>query len=275
MYDTPFRSYDAQLGRFHQIDPLADLAPGINPYRFGFNNPISLNDPTGLYEGSIIDLVNDLWNRTTGDFGVFKNVGGIFVQDFDAEKDINRVLDWLDEWALDGGGGGIRKTLYGRGFGLTVNYSVSYINTLKTPPRSLGDLWLTFIDYVKSNYVKNAKGGYDFIINIIIEMNSEMLLASAFNMRNPGLWLEVLAHERGHVEQFEKAFGTVNALGQFNDSGLTGNPLDALFSDLLDQVYESVRNIPNVEGKANVLSKSYLPLNFEMKYNNNKRKIIW
>jgi hypothetical protein len=105
MYDTPFRSYDAQLGRFHQIDPLADLAPGINPYRFGFNNPISLNDPTGLYEGSIIDLVNDLWNRTTGDVGVFKNVGGIFEQDFGAEDEINFIVNWLDEWALDGGGG--------------------------------------------------------------------------------------------------------------------------------------------------------------------------
>jgi RHS repeat-associated protein len=106
MYDTPFRSYDAQLGRFHQIDPLADLAPGINPYRFGFNNPISLNDPTGLYEGSIIDLVNEVWNRTTGDVGVFKNVGGIFEQDFDAEDEINFIVNWLDEWALDGGGAG-------------------------------------------------------------------------------------------------------------------------------------------------------------------------
>jgi RHS repeat-associated protein len=67
MYDTPFRSYDAQLGRFHQIDPLADLAPGINPYRFGFNNPISLNDPTGLYERSMQDIYDEAFARSTSE----------------------------------------------------------------------------------------------------------------------------------------------------------------------------------------------------------------
>ncbi|WP_091549600.1 RHS repeat-associated core domain-containing protein [Thermoflexibacter ruber] len=47
-HETAFRSYDPQLGRFHQIDPLADLFIGINPYQFGYNNPIMFNDPTGL-----------------------------------------------------------------------------------------------------------------------------------------------------------------------------------------------------------------------------------
>jgi RHS repeat-associated protein len=47
-HETAFRSYDPQLGRFHQIDPLADLFTGINPYQFGYNNPIRFNDPLGL-----------------------------------------------------------------------------------------------------------------------------------------------------------------------------------------------------------------------------------
>ncbi|WP_177217513.1 RHS repeat domain-containing protein [Thermoflexibacter ruber] len=47
-HETAFRSYDPQLGRFHQIDPLADLFTGINPYQFGYNNPVMFNDPTGL-----------------------------------------------------------------------------------------------------------------------------------------------------------------------------------------------------------------------------------
>jgi RHS repeat-associated protein len=47
-HETAFRSYDPQLGRFHQIDPLADLFTGINPYQFGYNNPVLFNDPTGL-----------------------------------------------------------------------------------------------------------------------------------------------------------------------------------------------------------------------------------
>ncbi|SFF60414.1 RHS repeat-associated core domain-containing protein [Thermoflexibacter ruber] len=47
-HETAFRSYDPQVGRFHQIDPLADLFTGINPYQFGYNNPVMFNDPTGL-----------------------------------------------------------------------------------------------------------------------------------------------------------------------------------------------------------------------------------
>jgi RHS repeat-associated protein len=56
MYDTPFRSYDAQLGRFHQIDPLADSQSSFTPYNFANNDPIFWNDPTGLYERSMQDI---------------------------------------------------------------------------------------------------------------------------------------------------------------------------------------------------------------------------
>jgi len=47
-YETDWRGYDPQLGRFHAIDQLADFYPGITPYQFAFNNPISFNDPTGV-----------------------------------------------------------------------------------------------------------------------------------------------------------------------------------------------------------------------------------
>ena len=48
MYDAKFRLYDAQIGRFHQIDPLADMSLNYSPYAFSNNNPILLNDPLGL-----------------------------------------------------------------------------------------------------------------------------------------------------------------------------------------------------------------------------------
>ncbi|MEO9966197.1 MAG: DUF6443 domain-containing protein [Reichenbachiella sp.] len=47
-YSTPFRKYDPSLGRFHGVDKLASLYPGITPSHFGANNPINFNDPTGL-----------------------------------------------------------------------------------------------------------------------------------------------------------------------------------------------------------------------------------
>jgi RHS repeat-associated protein len=48
LYATDFRSYDPQIGRFHQIDPMADIFDDLSPYVFANNNPILLNDPLGL-----------------------------------------------------------------------------------------------------------------------------------------------------------------------------------------------------------------------------------
>jgi RHS repeat-associated protein len=50
IYETNFRGLDPQLGRFWQIDPLAELVYNNSPYTFGSNNPILINDPTGLQD---------------------------------------------------------------------------------------------------------------------------------------------------------------------------------------------------------------------------------
>jgi RHS repeat-associated protein len=47
-YETEARSYDPQIGRFLQIDPLADAIDNQSPFVFADNNPILLNDPLGL-----------------------------------------------------------------------------------------------------------------------------------------------------------------------------------------------------------------------------------
>ncbi len=49
-YEMDFRHYDAALGRFNSIDLFSELSYNFTPYRFGFNNPIVFNDPTGLFE---------------------------------------------------------------------------------------------------------------------------------------------------------------------------------------------------------------------------------
>jgi RHS repeat-associated protein len=48
MYDANFRMQDPQLGRFWQIDPLAEATDDWNPYSFAGDNPISFSDPLGL-----------------------------------------------------------------------------------------------------------------------------------------------------------------------------------------------------------------------------------
>ena len=47
-YETYFRQYDAQLGRFTGVDALAEQTFSWSPYQFGYNNPAMFNDPTGL-----------------------------------------------------------------------------------------------------------------------------------------------------------------------------------------------------------------------------------
>lgn len=46
-YETYFRQYDAQIGRFTGVDALAEKTIGISTYQFGNNNPVLFNDPTG------------------------------------------------------------------------------------------------------------------------------------------------------------------------------------------------------------------------------------
>ncbi|MGN6418172.1 MAG: DUF6443 domain-containing protein [Pseudobacter sp.] len=48
LYETPFRFYDPQLGRFWAIDEKAEKYPAWSPFTFALDNPILLNDPSGL-----------------------------------------------------------------------------------------------------------------------------------------------------------------------------------------------------------------------------------
>jgi RHS repeat-associated protein len=65
LYETPFRGYDAQLGRFWQIDPMADGFEDLSQYIFANDNPILLNDPLGLFADNPDDPKGDLAKEKT------------------------------------------------------------------------------------------------------------------------------------------------------------------------------------------------------------------
>ncbi len=79
--EMTFRQYDNAIGRFMVIDPAAEMSQNWTPYRFGFNNPILFNDPTGLWERK----KDGSW--TTDD-----------------KKDIQRFMDMLGFESMNNGG---------------------------------------------------------------------------------------------------------------------------------------------------------------------------
>jgi RHS repeat-associated protein len=55
IYDFGARNYDAALGRWMNLDPLAEVQPNKTPYHYCSNNPITRIDPTGMLDGDYYD----------------------------------------------------------------------------------------------------------------------------------------------------------------------------------------------------------------------------
>lgn len=70
-YQTFYRNYDAALGRFVAVDPMAESAESLTTYNYSGNNPIMFNDPLGDIFHSVAEVqqaINDLMNSEYGGY---------------------------------------------------------------------------------------------------------------------------------------------------------------------------------------------------------------
>jgi RHS repeat-associated protein len=112
LYETTYRSYNAQTGRFMQVDPLMESTANLGGYIFGGDNPATFVDPTGLRMNYNIPAPP---NFGTGDHpdpdGLFDGGGG---GGYFSHKDSNGNM-WHHKDVLEGTASAAQPYIAGNG----------------------------------------------------------------------------------------------------------------------------------------------------------------
>jgi len=162
-YNTFYRKYDPQIGRFTGVDMLSEKSYGTTPYHFGLNNPIYLNDFSGAkeekanyaaYWNAFFWEIGDLFGPERGSGGGYPGDGGIgygvnFYHKANGDWGINKFESEEESFAYgaelafnSGYWGNGQKAIDGYNHAQDVYEGITGVNPgLMTPVTAEGKIW--------------------------------------------------------------------------------------------------------------------------------------